>query len=252
MASEGATAAAEGMTGQWAVWKRIGAGVSLIAVLLAALALLDDRGAPPPSEPPKSGAATPAGPAAMPAPTVVTEAREPLIGAAVAVPEKEAAVPALLATTAEPAAPAPAVASEAVPEGSAAPEIAPPAARQADAPPPSESNAEAVAQGAGAAASKTAKAAAEPDDTPPAKRARPTPEAAQLAATKGGYLLQLGVFGVSGNAEAMYAELQRQGVPARLETRVVAGPFPNRKSAEEARERLARAGLVKGIVVPPR
>ncbi|MCB1887667.1 MAG: SPOR domain-containing protein, partial [Rhodocyclaceae bacterium] len=81
---------------------------------------------------------------------------------------------------------------------------------------------------------------------------KPQPEEARIASTKGGFLVQLGVFGVSGNAEALFAELKKQGVPARLETRVVAGPFPNRKSAEAARERLARAGLAKGIVVQSR
>lgn len=73
-----------------------------------------------------------------------------------------------------------------------------------------------------------------------------------MQAGQGGFLVQLGVFGVPGNAESLYAELQRLGVPARLETRVVAGPFANRKAADEASERLVRAGVAKGMVVKSR
>ncbi len=239
MATEGnAAEAGAASAGQRAIWLRIGGGVTLISVLLALLALLDDRRTPAPT-PSDVRVAT------EPAPNIVTEPRAPVIGAAVSLPAPEA--PVLAALPAEATA-----AVEAAPEGSAAPEVVPPEARQADAPPPSASNADAVAQGASAQPDSTVAVAPEPDDSPAAPVASAVAEVARIAPAKDGFLVQLGVFGVSGNAEAMYAELKKLGVPARLETRVVAGPFPNRKSAEAARERLARAGLAKGIVVESR
>ena len=167
----------------------------------------------------------------------MSEPAEPLITTAIAVPGKEEAIDAALASD------PPAV----VPESSAAPEIVAAEARQADEPPLT----------AVAAASVEAddsprlvlhSAPSEPDSAP----AGAAPPPAKPAKPGKGFLLQLGVFGDTGNAQALYEELRRQGLAARLETRVVAGPFNSRKSAEAARERLARAGLARGLVVSER
>ncbi|MCB1888531.1 MAG: hypothetical protein KDH20_13070, partial [Rhodocyclaceae bacterium] len=123
MANEGASASPVPETRHKAIWLRIGGGLTLISVLLALLALLDDRQAPAPDE-----ADPPGLPASSePAPNIVTEAREPLIGTAVALPEPQSPVPAV--AEAEPGVSAVPV-SEPAPEGSAAPEVVAPVARQ--------------------------------------------------------------------------------------------------------------------------
>lgn len=94
-----------------------------------------------------------------------------------------------------------------------------------------------------------------------AAAAAPAPaHAAALAAlanqpttpAKDGYLLQLGVFGNPINAGTLQAELAAKGVPARVESRVVLGPFPDRKALEAAQRRLKRDQGRDAVVVPPR
>lgn len=226
--------------GRRQAWVRAGAGISLILVLLGALSVLERGQRAEPlakSEPAPQRAQTPG-----PAPNIVTEAREPLIGTAVALPAREEALPVALK--------ADGVVAEPAPEESAAPEIAAQGQRQADAPPPTAANADALEAGAKARPVEARAAAPEPDAVePPVRADKP---AAQLQAAQGGFLVQLGVFGVGSNAASLHAELERLGVPARLETRVVAGPFATRKAADEASEKLVRAGLVKGMVVKAR
>ena len=208
-------------------WLRAGGGLSLIALLLAGLAFYEQQARTP--APP----AVPAALAPLPAPNIVSTPSEPPIVPALAQPGEaggsgeEAPV--------------------ATPELSRAPEVAPPALRQPEEAP--------MPAGTGAAAEGHPRltlhqAPSEPDAAEPAAAAA-APVAAPIPAGKG-FLVQLGVFGSSANAESVYAELQRQGIPARIESRVVAGPFASRKSAEEARERLARVGLARGLVVPER
>lgn len=216
-------------------WLRAAAGLGLIAVLLAALALFERQFVAPGDDaarglpPPPAAAAEPA--AARPA---------PLVGEVVALPAPEPA------PDAAPDA-APDTQAAATPELSAAPEIAPPGAREADAPPP---DLPPVAAGGGSRLVLQS-AAEEPDATAVAARPAAAPKAASAKPGKG-FLLQLGVFGETGNAQALYEELRRQGLPARLETRVVAGPFDSRDSAAAARDRLARAGMARGLVVRER
>jgi DedD protein len=78
------------------------------------------------------------------------------------------------------------------------------------------------------------------------------PEPVVLVSKPAGPVLQLGVFGAQDNAERLREELARQGFPARVESRVVLGPFPDRAAAEAAQAALKRAGQGGGIVVPPR
>lgn len=72
------------------------------------------------------------------------------------------------------------------------------------------------------------------------------------APMKDGYLLQLGVFGNPVNAGALQAELAAKGLPARVESRVVLGPFPDRKALDAAQRRLRNEHKLGAIVVPPR
>lgn len=199
-----------------AAGRRAVAGVVVIAALLGVLALLDAA----PEE-----AAPPAAPVpAMPAPAAAVST------AAAAPAASETVAPALAETAAPPVAggepgktDAPALAG---PDGGAAPAPGPSATAGEPAPAPTP--------------------AAEPPVEPL------LPPMAAVGADGKGFMLQLGVFGQSDNAQALHHELQRRGVPVRLETRVVAGPFPDRRSAEQAREILERAGMGRAMVVPGR
>ena len=234
-----APASAEASTRQ--AWFKAGAGLTLIGVLLAALSIVDkdpakDSASQPQPSLPVAGTAE--GRPAGPAPTLVTTPGEPLITSAIALPENEEAVAAVLP-------PAPA----GMPETSGAPEMAAPAARESD-------EAPLTAQAAASIETDSSprlvlhSEPSEPDAvSPPQAAPAAAPATAKVPAGKG-FMLQLGVFGHTANAESLYQELRRQGLPARLETRVVAGPFASRKSAEAARERLARAGLARGLIVP--
>lgn len=87
-------------------------------------------------------------------------------------------------------------------------------------------------------------AAAPPNAPEPAPK--PVPPLAD------GYLVQLGVFGALENAEALRADVAARGLPARVEGRVVVGPFRDKAEADGALARLRREGMPVGFVVPPR
>jgi DedD protein len=92
-------------------------------------------------------------------------------------------------------------------------------------------------------------------EPPPPHAARPPSgtSAAELPAAAGkGYLVQLGVFASLENAEALRARLEGLGIPARLESRVIVGPFPDQAAARAAQARLREAGQNAGLIVPPR
>lgn len=67
-----------------------------------------------------------------------------------------------------------------------------------------------------------------------------------------GIYLQLGVFGDVSNALAVYERLAEAGMEARIQSRVVVGPFADRRAAERAQAALREAGEPEGILVPPR
>jgi cell division protein FtsN len=58
-----------------------------------------------------------------------------------------------------------------------------------------------------------------------------------------GYTLQAGVFVDPRRAEDVHARLVREGIPASLETRVLVGPFKNRREAESARVKMKAMGI---------
>lgn len=102
--------------------------------------------------------------------------------------------------------------------------LEPPAAHTQPAPPPAPAPAAAVAR-------------------TPAKPAAPLPD---------GFQVQLGVFGDAANADALRQELARRGLPARVETRVVLGPYKDRRAAEAAQAAARREGHGPGVIVPPK
>lgn len=67
-----------------------------------------------------------------------------------------------------------------------------------------------------------------------------------------GYQLQLGVFADAANALVLYERLSAAGFEARIQSRVVLGPFPDRRAAEQAQADLRRTGEPAGILLPPR
>ncbi|MCC4114161.1 SPOR domain-containing protein [Aromatoleum toluclasticum] len=67
-----------------------------------------------------------------------------------------------------------------------------------------------------------------------------------------GYLIQLGVFLDTANAEGMRRDLERKGYPAHLQARVVLGPYPDRESAIAAQEKIRRERKLDGMILAPR
>ncbi|HPR06668.1 MAG TPA: SPOR domain-containing protein [Denitromonas sp.] len=92
-----------------------------------------------------------------------------------------------------------------------------------------------------------------PAPAPAAETAPPSPVKAVVAASKpmprSGYLVQLGVFSTSENAQALYEKIAKMGIESHIESRVVVGPFKDRAAADAAREKLRKSGLGKGLVV---
>jgi DedD protein len=68
------------------------------------------------------------------------------------------------------------------------------------------------------------------------------PSAAPTKLPRGPHL-QAGIFLQTANAEELKKKLEADGFPAYIETRVQVGPFPNRKEADRARDKLKEAGL---------
>ena len=97
------------------------------------------------------------------------------------------------------------------------------------------------------ASAPTGAPAVPPVTAPPP--AAPTPRTATRPASPesvpgaaAGYVVQLGVFSNPENARELVQRLQRQGISARMETRVHVGPFLDQQEAEKARAELARLG----------
>jgi cell division septation protein DedD len=80
-------------------------------------------------------------------------------------------------------------------------------------------------------------------DTPPATHSTlPAP-------LTNGYYVQLGVFDATDNTNRLLENASALGLPAHVQSRVLVGPFRNKREAEAARSRLKE--LAKGIVVRP-
>lgn len=75
-----------------------------------------------------------------------------------------------------------------------------------------------------------------------APRVMPTLPGSKNSSPSLGYQVQLGLFSSSMNAEKLVADLKKQGLAARTETRVQLGPFRTRAEAEEAMQRLRELG----------
>lgn len=81
----------------------------------------------------------------------------------------------------------------------------------------------------------------------PAAAAVKTPVASEAQAS---YAVQVGVFTTAAQAEALRSRLSAEGIPAQLETRVVVGPFNDRRDAVAAQNRLKEKGFLAGELIP--
>lgn len=151
----------------------------------------------------------------------------------------------------------------AAPELTSAPVVADAPERVDDTPPPAAGSPRLVLGGDSAPSAEQDDAPAElPPAAPDAKSSAGAPapkiEAparapdTTKAPAKDGYLVQLGVFASPDNARALHDKVEALGIPTRIESRVVVGPFRNRAQAKEAREKLRTSGLGKGLVLPSR
>jgi len=65
----------------------------------------------------------------------------------------------------------------------------------------------------------------------------------------GFFLLQMGVFNSTANAEELRAKLELAGIPSQIEARVQVGPFNSRLEAEQMRDKLKQLGMESGMLV---
>jgi len=70
------------------------------------------------------------------------------------------------------------------------------------------------------------------------------------AETGRGYVLQFGFFSSVASAEELKARLAQAGVPSQIETRLIVGPFADRKDALAAQARLREKGVDVGVLLP--
>ena len=82
------------------------------------------------------------------------------------------------------------------------------------------------------------------------KPAAPQPQAPVPAETGRGYVLQFGFFSSVASAEELKARLAQAGVPSQIETRLIVGPFADRKDALAAQARLREKGVDVGVLLP--
>lgn len=110
--------------------------------------------------------------------------------------------------------------------------------------PATEENAPAQESASVPEVSGTAQQTAATQDPP--KPAEPPPKPVSLT---DGYFVQLGVFNSTDNAGKLLENVSSAGMSAHLQTRVVVGPFRNKREAEAARKRLK--DIAEGTVLPP-
>ena len=82
---------------------------------------------------------------------------------------------------------------------------------------------------------------------PPQSQQSPQPVAADSGR---GYVLQFGFFSSVASAEEMKVRLAQAGVPSQIETRLIVGPFADRKDALAAQARLREKGVDVGVLLP--
>ncbi|MFA6311440.1 MAG: SPOR domain-containing protein [Sterolibacterium sp.] len=216
--------------------QRVAAAAVLIAILLGGLALLDNLNAPvalkTAEEAPVLAVTEPKAPEAKPEEKPGEKPAEP---APAEEPKKVEEVPAPPEETTSPAAP-----NKKGRPGRVERPLTKPAEPKLAMLKPSET----------VSAPKPAEPAAQlvrpPRVAAPASRPLTQPLG---AAQSGNFLLQMGVFNSTANAEELRAKLELAGIPSQIEARVQVGPFRSRQEAEQMRDRLKQLGMETGMVV---
>jgi len=225
--------------------RRLAVALTLIALAIAGLALLDRYHASQkkpevPSAPPEQQA-LPGEPATRPtAPPLPTEPPASQPTPAPATPQRTPqATP--VKPVQPPAPPPPVVSNEPLPHAESnrpapkasneVPEDTTPATKPAPVPATAEKATPAKPTPSKESAPP---AAAKPPEQPPAK----------------GFVVQVGVFSTPEHARALQAKLAEKGIQSSIETRVVVGPFKDRAEADAVTKQLKDLGL-QGVVIAP-
>ncbi len=205
--------------------RRIAVAAVLVVALLGGLAMLDSLNAPPPATP---VAEAPVAAVAEPKPAEAKPDEKPVEQGVLEEPKKVEEVPAEPEKTSSPSAPVKAErhGRGERPERPERPLTKPAEARQAMLKPSDPAAALALARPQHAPASR-------PLTHPPS----------------GIFLLQLGVFNSTANAEELRAKLELNGIPSQIEARVQVGPFKTRLETEQMRDKLKKLGMEPGLVV---
>ncbi len=258
------------------LWVRAGMAVGLIGLLLGGLAVFDYQSRPPepdeevvlPTKPiapaqvaPEPGRDAPpdvlrAGAEATPRPVVpAEEAPAPSLppDARPARAERLERPASVVEGVRPPARPAQGVIAQAparVETVKKPDEPATPAAPQQAAVPAPKGATAAVAPAPVVAQAPAAVAPARPSPAAPAQAATAGAAPAPRASAEGAYYLPLGAFPTAEQAEVLRARLSAEGVPSHLETRVLVGPFADRRDALAAQARLREKGFTPGDLLP--
>jgi len=92
------------------------------------------------------------------------------------------------------------------------------------------------------------------ESDPPAGPSAVAPRAPSLVRApegKSGYVVQAGVFASASNARSLQERLAKAGLRVKVETRVQLGPYPDRREAQQALDKLKALGI-DGVMVPSR
>ena len=259
------------------LWVRAGMAVGLIGLLLGGLAVFDYQSRPPEPDEEVALPTKPIAPAQVApepgrdAPPDVLRAGAEAVPSPV-VPAEEAPAPSLLpdarparaerlerpASVVEgvrpPARPAQGVIAPAAParvETAKKPdEPATSAAPQQAAAPAPKSATASVAPAPAATQAPAAVAPTRPSPAAPAQAAAAGAAPAPRASAEGAYYLPLGAFPTAEQAEVLRARLSAERMPSHLETRVLVGPFADRRDALAAQARLREKGFTPGELLP--
>lgn len=209
---------------------RVAVAVVLIAALLGGLAVLDALNTPPQYKPAEQA---PAVALSEPQPTETKPEEKPPEPTPPEEAKKTEEIPAEPETTTTPAAPA-----------------KPARSVRGERPltKPAEAHLALLKPSEPAAAAKPHAPAMElvRPQRPSAPASRPL---TQPRGQSGIFLLQLGVFNNTSNAEELRAKLELNGIPSQIEARVQVGPFKSRLEAEQMRDKLKQLGMETGMVV---
>jgi DedD protein len=224
--------------------KRVAAAAVLIAILLAGLAVLDNLNAPAPVKTAEQApvlAVSEAKPADAKPEEKVEEkpADKPVEQAQLDEQKKVEEVPSAPESSSSPAAP-----NKKGRPGRVERPLTKPAEPKLAMLKPSET----------VSAPKPAEPAAELVRPPrvPAPASRPLTQPLVPSARSGNFLLQMGVFSSTANAEELRAKLELNGIPSQIEARVQVGPFNTRAEVERMRDKLKQLGMETGMVVAVR